>query len=76
MYDFHIHLHIPDHFQWMLHNGNRQMRSIIHESSDIVLWHFGQLFLEDTFQAREDNETVVRSVIIHYAELDISTAFF
>lgn len=52
------------------------MRSVIDKSRNIILGHFRKLFLEDTLQARQDDEAVVRSIIIHDSELDITSALF
>lgn len=43
-------------FEGLLDDGNGQMGSIVDESRDVVLGHFGELFLEDALEAGEDDE--------------------
>lgn len=58
----------------MFDNSYRQVRSIVDKPRNIILGHFRKLFLEDAFQAREDDKAVVRPIIIHHAKLNISSA--
>lgn len=57
----------------MLDNRDRQMRSIIHQPRNIILGHFGKLFLENAFQPREDHKAVARPVVIDHPEFNISS---
>lgn len=69
-------LYIPHNLQRMLHNCNRQVRTVVYQSCNIVLRHLGKLFLEDALEARQDNKTVVRSIVVDHAELNIASALF
>jgi hypothetical protein len=60
----------------VFHNGYGQVRSIINKSRNVILGHLWELFLEDALQARQDDEAVVRSVIVDDSELDITSALF
>lgn len=44
----HHSLYLPNNLQWVLHNRNRKVGSIVDEPGDIVFGHFGELLLEDT----------------------------
>jgi hypothetical protein len=52
------------------------MRPIIDQSSNIVLGHFWELFLEDAFQSGENDKTVAGTIIIDYSELNLASALF
>ena len=62
---------IPNNFKRFLHDCHGKMGAVIDKTSYVVLWHFGQLLLKDTFEAREDDETLPGIVIVHNPELDL-----
>ena len=60
----------------MFDNGNRQMRLVIDQSSNVVFGHLRQLLLEDAFKAGKDDIAFSRIVIINDSELDYAVLFF
>ena len=52
------------------------MRSVVDKSRDVVLGHFRELFLKNTFQSGENNKTVSRTIIVDYSKLDVLSALF
>lgn len=64
----------PDHLERLLDDGDGQVRSVVDEPRNVVLWHLGQLFLKDAFQPREDDEGFALVVVVHYAELNLASA--
>lgn len=62
--------------EWLLDNGDGKMGSIVDESRDVVLGHFRELFLEDAFEAGEDDERFALVVVVDHAEFDFAVALF
>ena len=52
------------------------MRPIVHKPGYVILGHFGELFLEDTFQTSQNDEAVARIIIVDDSEFDFSIALF
>ena len=52
------------------------MGAIVHKPRYIILGHFGELFLENAFQAGEDNETFAGIVVVHHSELNLTGSLF
>ena len=52
------------------------MGTVVYEAGDVVLGHLGQLFLEDAFQAREDDEALALVVVVDHSKLDLAIALF
>ena len=50
------------------------MCSVVYKAGDVVLGHFWELLLEDTFQAGEDDGALPLSVIVDDAELDLASS--
>ena len=46
---------LPYNLQGLLDNGHRQMSPIVHKPGDVILGHFGELFLKDTFQTSKND---------------------
>ena len=69
-------LYTPYNFQWMLDDGQGKMRPIVDQSRDIIFGHFRELFLEDTFEACEDDKAIARAIIVDHAEFNFTTTFF
>lgn len=61
-------------FEGLLDDGDGQMGSIVDESRDVVLGHFGELLLEDTFEAGKNNEGLALVVVVDHAEFDFAIA--
>lgn len=66
--------HAPYHFKWVFHNSYTQVRSVVDETSNVVLGHLGQLLLEDTLQARQDDCAFPPAVIVDDSELNLAIA--
>lgn len=60
----------------LLDNGDGEMGSIVYESRDVVFGHFGELLLEDAFEACEDDERFALVVVVDYTEFDFAVALF
>ena len=67
---------LPDDLQRLLDNGHRKMRPIVHKPGDVILRHFGELFLEYTLQSSQYDEAVARIVVVDDSEFDFSIALF
>ena len=52
------------------------MRSVIYQSSDIVLRHLGELLLEDAFESREDDKALPLVIVVDNAKLYLAIALF
>ena len=52
------------------------MCPIVHQARNIILGHLGQLLLKQAFEARQDDQTLPRPVIVHHAKLDSAIALF
>lgn len=63
-----------DDFEGLLDDGDGQMGSIVDESRNVVLGHFGELLLEDALEAGEDDERFALVVVVDYAEFDFAIA--
>lgn len=50
------------------------MGSIVDESRDVVLGHFGELLLEDALEAGEDDEGFALVIVVDYAKFDFAIA--
>lgn len=50
------------------------MRAVIYQSCYIVFWHFGELFLKDALETRQDDDALTAVVIVDYAELNLPFA--
>ena len=48
------------------------MGAIVDKARYIVFWHFGKLFLKDTFEAGEDDEAFASIVIVHHSKLNLA----
>lgn len=59
-----------------LDDCDAQMCSVVDQSCNIVFRHLRQLFLEDTFQAGEDDRGMRFAVIVYDAEGNIAVALF
>ena len=60
----------------MFHDGYAQMGSVVDEARNVVLWHLGQLFLEDTLQACQDDGALPLPIIVDYSEFNLPIALF
>jgi hypothetical protein len=58
----------------LLHYGDRQVGSIVDESRNIILGHFGELLLEDAFEASENDEGFALVIVVDHAEFDFAIA--
>lgn len=63
-----------DDLERLLDDGDGQVGAVVDESSDVIFRHLGQLFLEDAFQACEDDEGLPLVVVVHNAELYFAVA--
>jgi hypothetical protein len=52
------------------------MSTIVNETCDVVLRHFGKLLLKQAFEACEDNRTRSVTIIVNNAELNLSISSF
>ena len=52
------------------------MSLVVHESSDVVLGHFRELFLENTFETSENDVAFPRVIIVHNSELNDTVLLF
>lgn len=52
------------------------MSSVVDQPSNVILGHLGQLFLEYTFQASQDDHALPLIVVIYHAKLDLALALF
>ena len=52
------------------------MCSIVYQSGNVVFWHLGELFLEDTLETCEDYEGFRRAVVVCDAEFNLAVALF
>ena len=68
--------YIPYHLEGMLHNGYTQVCSIVDKTGNIVLWHLGQLLLENALEARQDNSALPLPIVVDDSEFDFSVALF
>ena len=64
------------YFQWLLYDSHGQMSSVINQSGYVVFRHLWELFLENAFEASEDDKTLALVVVVDYSEFDLSVAFF
>ena len=51
----HDSVHIPNYFKRFLHDRHRKMGPIVDQPRYIVLWHLGELLLEDTLESSQNN---------------------
>ena len=65
-----------DDFEGMFDDGDGEVGFVVDEAGDVVFGHFGELFLEDAFQACEDDVAFTRVVVVDYAELDYTVLLF
>lgn len=63
-------------FEGLLDDGDGQMGSIVDESRNIVLGHFGELLLEDALEAGEDDEGFALVIVVDNAKFDFAIALF
>lgn len=63
---------LPHNLERLLDDCYAQMRPVVDKPRNIVLGHLGQLFLENTFQACENDCALSPSIIVDDAELDVS----
>lgn len=61
-------------FEGLLDDGDGQMGSIVDESRDVVLGHFGELLLEDALEAGKDDEGFALVIVVDHAEFDFAIA--
>jgi len=52
------------------------MRPVVDQSCYVVLRHLRQLFLEDAFQAGQDDEALSSIVVVDHSKLDFSMSLF
>lgn len=52
------------------------MGSVVNEASNVVLWHLGQLLLEDTLETTQDDHGLPLVVVVDYPEFDLAISFF
>ena len=52
------------------------MCAIIHQPRYVVFRHLGQLLLEYTFKARQDDKTLSCVVIVDHSKFDLTVALF
>ena len=52
------------------------MGSVVYETGYVVLWHFGKLLLENTFEPGENDDTVWGIIIVDNPELYLASPFF
>lgn len=50
------------------------MGPVIHQTGDVVLGHFRELFLKNAFQAGKDDQAFALIVVIYDPEFDLSVA--
>jgi hypothetical protein len=65
-----------NNFEGLLDDGDGQMSSVVNKSRDVILGHFWELFLEDTFEAGQDDERFALVVVVDYSEFDFTIALF
>lgn len=53
-----------------------QVGAVADETGDVILGHFGQLFLEEAFEACEYDAAFSGAVIVDDSELDVAVSFF
>lgn len=51
------------------------MGTVVYQTGYIVLWHFGELLLENALEACEDDEALALVVIINNTELNLAISF-
>jgi hypothetical protein len=51
------------------------MSPIVDQSSDVILGHLRKLFLEDTFEAGQDDEALPFAIVIDDSKFDITISF-
>lgn len=69
-------IYLPNNFQWVLHNSNRQMRSVVDKPGYIIFGHLRELFLKYAFEAGEDDEALSGRVIVNDTKFDLSFSLF
>jgi len=65
-----------DDLQRSLYYRNGYMSAVVDETCDVVLWHFGELLLEDAFEASENGGALIPPVIVDNLKLDLSVSLF
>jgi hypothetical protein len=58
------------YLEGLFYNGHGQMGSVVDETSYVVLGHFWELLLENTFQSREDDETLALVIVVDDPEFN------
>ncbi|KAH0357224.1 histone acetyltransferase, partial [Aureobasidium melanogenum] len=63
-------------FEGLFDDGHGKMSAIVDETGNVVLGHLRQLFLEDTFEAGQDDVALVVAIVVDSSELDLAVALF
>lgn len=66
----------PHNLQGLLDYSHAEMRAVVYQARNIVLWHFGQLFLEYAFKTGKDDCGLAIIVVVDHPKLDLAIAFF
>ena len=66
----------PEDLKWSLHDCYGEVCPIVDQSRYVVFGHFGELLLEDAFQASENDAAFAAAVVVHDLELDLVLALF
>jgi hypothetical protein len=66
--------HLPNHLEWLLHDGDAHVRPVVDQPCNVVLGHLRQLFLEYALQAGQDDGALPPAVVVDHAELNVAVA--
>ena len=67
---------LPNYFKGLLDDCHRKVSSVIHETSYVVLWHFRELLLEDTFKTGENDGALWGIIVIDSPKFYLASPLF
>ena len=58
----------------MFYDGHGEMRTVIHQSCNVIFWHFRELLLKDAFEPSQNDDAVAAIVIVDYPKFNVAFA--